>query len=220
MDPTPSDQPYPFPEHSRADSGGASEQVPDIAPPSDSDLVRRMADGDEQALGLLYDRMVSMVYSIVGAMLADSDAEEVVEETFWQAWQQAGRYRESRGGVSTWVGMIGRSRALDRIRARRRIREESWEELPEFRPRQSGTSFAASPLQRTEEADLRERVAAALEQLPDEQRETLVLAYFHGMSQNEISAHMGSPLGTVKTRVRLAMQKLRESLHGLKEELE
>ncbi len=220
MDPNPSDQPYPFPERGHAESRAASEQVPDIIPPSDSDLVRRMADGDEQALGLLYDRMVPMVYSIVGAMLADSDAEEVVEETFWQAWQQAGRYRESRGGVSTWIGMISRSRALDRIRARRRVREESWGELPEGRPRLGNLSFAASPLQRTEDADLRDRVAAALEQLPEEQRETVELAYFHGMSQSEISARMETPLGTVKTRVRLAMQKLRESLDGLKHELE
>lgn len=219
MDPNSSGQPYPLPDDGNVEPRPSSEP-PHTAPPSDAELVRRMAERDEQALGLLYDRLVPMVYSIVGAMLADSDAEEVVEECFWQAWQQAGRYRDSRGGVSTWVGMIARSRALDRIRARKRVREESWGRIPETGAGTLHRSPPTSPLQHAAEAELRERVMVALDELPEEQRQTVELAYFHGMSQSEISARMETPLGTVKTRVRLAMQKLREKLDELGHELE
>lgn len=187
---------------------------------SDAHLLRRMAAGDEGALGLLHDRwsplLLSLVYQIVGN---DDDAEEVLEETFWQAWRQAGRYEESRAAVSTWLTMMARSRALDRVRARRRSREESWDELPEVSgadPLADGT--AASPLAATEEAERREIVLRAVAQLPAEQRQAVELAYFRGMSQTEIAEATGQPLGTVKTRVRLAMQKLRGTLAVLRED--
>ncbi len=191
-----------------ADSSGAD----------DGALVRRMAAGDESALGLLYDRWSPLLHSVARRIVTDpDDAEEVLEEAFWQAWRQAARYEEGRGGVSTWLTMIVRSRALDRVRSRGRIREERWENVPE--PAVGDAEGApASPDAAAEQDEQRRLIAAAVAQLPPEQRETVELAYFRGMSQSEIAAKLGQPLGTVKTRARLALQKLRESLVVFREE--
>jgi RNA polymerase sigma-70 factor (ECF subfamily) len=190
-----------------------------IADP-DGDLLRRMAAADETALGALYDRWSPLVHSLALRLLGDrAEAEEVVEETFWQAWRQAARYEESRGAVSTWLITIARSRALDRLRARRRAREEAMAELPELDLDASGAieERADDPHRSAEQAERRARVAAALATLPPEQRETIVLAYFGGLSQSEIAERTGLPLGTVKTRTRLAMEKLRDQLAALRE---
>lgn len=177
-------------------------------------LIRRMCDADETALGALYDRWARSLYSLVFHLLKDADeAEDVVEETFWQAWRKASSYEPSRGAVSTWLLTIGRRRALDRLRAKSRRREEST---------QSGVladiaSQASDPLQVVESSERRTNVLNALRELPDEQREVLELGYFQGLSQSEIADTTGQPLGTVKTRMRLAMQKLREPLSMYRE---
>jgi RNA polymerase sigma-70 factor (ECF subfamily) len=173
-------------------------------------LIRRMCDADETALGALYDRWSRSLYSLVFHLLMDADeAEDVVEETFWQAWRKASSYEPARGAVSTWLLTIGRRRALDRLRARSRRREES-----SNRERELADVAApnADPLESVEGAERRTRVHSALGQLPEEQREVLELGYFAGLSQSEIAERTGQPLGTVKTRMRLAMQKLRGSL--------
>lgn len=184
----------------------------------DGALVRRMASGDESALGLLYDRWSPLLHSVARRIVGDAeDAEEVLEEAFWQAWRQAGRYEHERGGVSTWLTMIVRSRALDRVRARGRLREERWVNIPE--PSSGDAEDApASPEAAAEQDEQRRLIAAAVAQLPPEQRETVELAYFGGLSQSEIAAKLGQPLGTVKTRARLALQKLRESLVVFRED--
>lgn len=175
----------------------------------DVELVRRMVDTDETALGALYDQWSRALYSLVLHLLQDPDeAEDVVEETFWQAWRKASSYEPSRGAVSTWLLTIGRRRALDRLRARKRNREDL----------NGGNVFAdhpssdPDPYQDVEGADVRESVRAALNALPEEQRQPLELGYFNGLSQAEIAEETGEPLGTVKTRMRLALQKLREPL--------
>jgi RNA polymerase sigma-70 factor (ECF subfamily) len=180
--------------------------------------MRRIVEADETALGALYDRWVRSLYSLVLHLLKDPDeAEDVVEETFWQAWRKASAYEPSRGAVSTWLLTIGRRKALDRLRARKRNKEDivtsehGFEDLP---------STAPDPSSDVEGAELREQIRAALNELPDEQREVLELGYFTGLSQSEIAEATGQPLGTVKTRMRLAMQKLREPLsmyRGVKE---
>ena len=176
-----------------------------------------MAAGDEAALGALYDRSHDLLYSLILRVVGDAeDAEEVLEETFWQAWRQAARYEEGRGSVGGWLATIARSRALDRLRARRRVREERWEELPEP-DADAGAADVSDPLENAEAAETRTIVRAALLKLPAEQREALELAYFGGLSQSEISERTGQPLGTVKTRMRLAMQKLKEGLSVLRE---
>ena len=176
-----------------------------------------MAEGDEQALGLFYDRWQSLVHGVVLRILRQrDDVEDVVEEAFWQAWRQAARYETGRGSVQTWLLTIARSRALDKVRSLKRLREEPIEG-------ESGALVVhlaadGDPSMDTEAAERRSIVIAALADLPAEQREALELGYFAGLSQTEIAERTGQPLGTVKTRMRLAMQKLRGRLQVLREE--
>lgn len=185
----------------------------------DAGLLRRMAAGDEAALGALYDRWSPLVHSVVLRIVGDrEDAEELVEETFWQAWRQAGRYDAVRGGAGAWLAVIARSRALDRVRLRgwQRASAAGTEAEADMAP--EAMADTAGPLQSAEQDETRRMVRAAMDALPAEQRETLEMAYFRGMSQSEIAAATGQPLGTVKTRARLALQKLREVLSVLREE--
>ena len=180
----------------------------------DEALVRRMAAGDDQALGALYDRWQSVVHGVVARMLRQADdVEDVVEETFWQAWRQASRFDRSRGAVQTWLLRIARSRALDRVRALRRRREEPLEgDDGQVVVQQAAEG---DPGLDAEISERRRLVVAALSGLPAEQREALELGYFGGLSQSEIAERTGQPLGTVKTRMRLALQKLRSQLQVL-----
>ncbi|MEW5927495.1 MAG: sigma-70 family RNA polymerase sigma factor [Gemmatimonadota bacterium] len=184
----------------------------------DCELVRRIASGDEAALGALYDRWSTLVHSVAVQLTADlDDAAEVVEEVFWQVWRQAERYREARGAVSTWLTTIAWSRAMDRARTRRRVLAR---EAPAHHTRLDGVPGPVDVEQEVESAERRGIVALALDALPREQRETIKLCYFRGMSQAEVAAHSGLPLGTVKTRTRLALQKLRGSLAVLRERMD
>jgi RNA polymerase sigma-70 factor (ECF subfamily) len=179
-----------------------------------------MADGDESGLAALYDRWVDRVHTVAYWILKDADeAEDVVEETFWQAWRTAARYDGTRSAGSTWLVMIARSRALDRLRAQRR--RADWTGAPstagalldEAMDRESGTT--PSPERGERSAALVEAIGA----LPSEQRQALELAFFGGLSHSEIAAQTAQPLGTVKTRIRLAMEKLRQRLGFLRDEV-
>jgi len=193
--------------------GGTAVRAPlaGAAPAADDDvaLVRRMAAGDEAALGTLYDRWSPGVHSLALQVLGDGDeAEEVVEETFWQAWRQAGRYDGGRAAVGSWLVMIARSRALDRVRARRRLRL-AHDAAALADPAAAMPVASDDPMRDVEAAELRRSVRRALDAIPPEQRRTLEMAYFGGMSQSEIAAATGEPLGTVKTRTRLGLLRLR-----------
>jgi RNA polymerase sigma-70 factor (ECF subfamily) len=176
-----------------------------------------MAAGDDEALGVLYDKWSPVVHGVVSRLLRQSDdVEDVVEETFWQAWRQAARFDATRGAVQTWLLTIARSRALDRVRSLRRRREEPLEgDDGETVVQQVAEG---DPGQDAEASERRRIVVAALSGLPAEQREALELGYFGGLSQSEIAERTGQPLGTVKTRMRLAMQKLRGQLQILSSE--
>lgn len=181
----------------------------------DRELVRRMSAGDTQALAQFYERWSRPVHALVVQLVRDpDDADDVVEDAFYQAWRQASRYEPSRGAVSTWIVTIARSRALDRLRSRRRLREEPL--TPVTLLDELTDASSPDPSAGAEEAEVRARVAVALRELPPEQREVLELAYFRGLSQTEIAERTGQPLGTVKTRTRLAGQKLRERLAALR----
>ena len=212
MNPSSSQPPYPNPNTAAPTGDGDS-----AGAPNDASLLRRMAEGDEQALGLFYDRWQPLVHGVVLRILRQrDDVEDVVEDAFWQAWRQAGRYETGRGSVQTWLLTIARSRALDKVRSLKRLREEPIEG-------ESGelvVHLAADgdPSMDTEAAERRSIVISALADLPAEQREALELGYFAGLSQTEIAERTGQPLGTIKTRMRLAMQKLRGRLQVLREE--
>jgi RNA polymerase sigma-70 factor (ECF subfamily) len=162
--------------------------------------------GGEQALRDLYRRCSPRVMAVALRMLGDrGEAEDVVQETFLELWRRAKAYDERRASPATWAVVIARSRAIDRMRARtslRRAHEAQREDPPP----------SATPLEPVEAREERERVLGALAQLPAEQRSAVELAFFEGLTHGEIAARLGQPLGTVKSRVRLAMQKLEARL--------
>jgi RNA polymerase sigma-70 factor (ECF subfamily) len=159
-------------------------------------LIRRLTRGDHKALGEFYDLYAGLVNGLAIRILRDpAEAEDTVQEVFVQVWRQAARFDPSRGTPEAWLCTMARTRALDRLRKRTSRREE-----PE--QAQAGTSQAP----RNEEALA---VRRALDELPQEQRRALELAYYEGLTQSEIAERLGEPLGTVKTRIRTAMIRLR-----------
>ena len=179
-------------------------------------IIRRMAQGDESALGALYDRWSDGVHALVVRIVRDeAEAEEVVEAVFWQGWQQAGRYTGDRGTPGAWLLAIARSRALDRLRTIRRRRDDVAADDSVF----ANEPAIGDPLSDLSTNERAGRVVAALDSLPPEQRTVLELAYFEGLSQTEIADRLSQPLGTIKTRARLALRKLRDTLSVLREEL-
>jgi RNA polymerase sigma-70 factor (ECF subfamily) len=185
--------------------------------PQWAELVRRAAEGDQAALGELYDETSHLVYGLAWRILGDPiGAEEVSIDVYEQVWRQAAKYDSQRAAPLAWLLMLTRSRAIDhlRITRRRRQREESLDgavSLP---------SHTADPEQDSMTAERCRMVQTALAGLKPEQREVIELAYFDGLSQSEIADHLHVPLGTVKTRIRLGMMKLREWLLPLQEGLQ
>ncbi len=182
--------------------------------PSDHDLLRRASQGDEAALGTLYDRYGSVMYGLAYRIAGErSDAEEIVLDTFAQVWRDAGRFQESRGSVIAWLTMICRSRALDLVRARARRSRLVTAAHVEEPGRSPAMGIAHDPRAgdpvRLEQAA---RVREAVGELSQPQRQAVELAFYEGLTHSEIAERLGEPLGTVKTRVRLAMQKLRDAL--------
>lgn len=182
----------------------------------DAALFARMRAGDESALGALYDRWQSAVRALAYRITGDDmEADDVVEEVFWQAWRQADRYDAARGSAGTWLLTVARSRSLDRMRATRRTRAESSLEDAELASGERFATVGPDPFAAAEQSERATLVARALATLQPVQRECLELAYFGGLSQSEIAAKTGQPLGTVKTRMRLALRKLRDTLAPL-----
>jgi 1-acyl-sn-glycerol-3-phosphate acyltransferase len=173
--------------------------------------MERIAQGDGEALGRLYDGTHSLVYGLALRILGDTaDAEEVTLDVYSQVWKTAGNFDLYRGTVSAWLVMLARSRAIDRLRAgaARRQREETRGELPD------APASTVSPEEVSLLSQQRRLVRAALDTLAPEQREAIELAFFSGLSHSELASRLGQPLGTVKTRIRLGMMKLRELLGG------
>jgi RNA polymerase sigma-70 factor, ECF subfamily len=177
-------------------------------------LVERLRAGDQTALNIVYDRYSGVVYALALRIIGQTaEAEDVVVDSFWQVWQQAANYDAARGQLRTWIVTIARSRALDRLRALRRAPTVSAEENFDIG---AEASTEDDPEQQTWLAEQSVIVRQALATLPREQREALALAYYCGLSQSEVAEHLGEPLGTIKTRIRLGMIKLREQLYSLR----
>ncbi len=191
----------------RADRATAETDAVDVA------LVKRIARQDPDALAAFYDRWASTVRGVVQRILSEAaDVDEVVEEVFWQIWQQADRFDASRGRVPVWLLTVARSRSLDRLRARKRRRDDVSDTLDDGSSRLDQFESTDEQVDPGEFADQRARVKTALLALPLEQRDVVALAYYSGLSQAEIAERLELPLGTVKTRTRLAFAKLRDSL--------
>jgi RNA polymerase sigma-70 factor (ECF subfamily) len=170
------------------------------------ELLGRIADGGPEALKSLYERVSSRAMAMAFRLLRDRfEAEDVVQETFVEVWKRAGQYEASRGGADAWVVAIARNRAIDRLRAQGSSARTARRAFAESEG--VGPVPAEVPGERR-----RERVIGALSALPAEQRRVIELAYFDGLTQTEIASHTNEPLGTVKTRVRLAMAKLADLL--------
>lgn len=171
----------------------------------DQTLLGRVAAGDESALAALYDRYAGAVYSLTHRILRDTGAaEEVVQDIFYQLWRSASQFDFTRGSLPGWLLVIARNRAIDRLRGRhRRLVEETVEPV----------TTAMSLDTCTAQAEVMAKVTAALGSLPASQREALELAYFEGLTHTEIADRTGEPLGTIKTRLRTAVQSLKKALN-------
>ena len=180
-----------------------AQDVHDIA------LLKAIAAKDEAALAMLYDRYRIILFGLLMRILnSREEAEDVLQETFLQVWRKAADFDQNRGRPFTWLVTLARSRGIDRLRtlsARERLAEAGAREVPEQ------TSDAATDAFKSEQRGL---VTNALAQLPDEQKRPIMLAYFDGLTQSEIATRLGAPLGTVKTRMRTGLMKLREMLAG------
>lgn len=183
----------------------------------DVSLLTRIAQRDQIALSLFYDRYARIVYGLAFKSLRSvEESEEVVLDVFAQVWRIAERYDSQKGKADTWLFTMARSRILDRLRKIQRTNPSTLVSIDalEIQPK-------ADCMDLFEEASIRERrkqVIAAMQTLPNEQRFVLELAYFQGLSQSEIVAQTGLALGTVKTRIRLGLSKLKSAL-GSKEDL-
>lgn len=193
------------------DPSAAMTQPNDAQANSDEMLAGMVAARDMGAFGVLYDRYAQPVFAMAGHMLGVHEAEEAAQEIFMRLWHKAAQYDAARGPFSHWFMSIARNHILDKLRARtERQRVMAAEEIDQL------LSEAADP-----HVDVMEQVwqnqrgrvlLRGLQRLPAEQRRVIVLAYFGGMSQSEIAAYLTVPLGTVKKRIRLGLQKLRAAL--------
>lgn len=170
-----------------------------------------IAAGDASSLSALYDRYSGIVLATCLRILNDrADAEEVLGDVFWQVWEQAGRFDAARGSTVTWILTLARSRSIDRwrsIRTRARISEPEEAGAEPGAPPAAAEAFA-SVLQ----SQQRSALQGALGRLDASQREALELAYYGGLTHSEISGRLGVPLGTIKTRIRQGLIRLKDSL--------
>lgn len=171
------------------------------------DLIRRMTAGDPEAFSRFYDRYAPLVYPLILRVVRDrSDAADVLQDVFWEAWQGASAYDPARGSPEAWVITRARTRAIDRVRAVRRRSETFVPPIEDGRaaaPAQAGGDAA-------DRAEDRGIIQGALQALPPPQREVIELAYYAGLTQTEIAERIRQPLGTVKTRIRLGLERLRD----------
>ena len=167
--------------------------------------MERIVQRDESALAEVYDRYAAMLTSVLNRILRDTQAaEEIVQDIFFQLWRTSSQFDAARGSLPGWLAVIARNRAISRLRRKNPARGEELTENSVAMPFNLETAAARQ--------EMMARVETALVRLPKEQREALELAYFEGMTHSEIARHTGDPLGTVKTRLRTAVETLKRNL--------
>ncbi len=181
-------------------SGGAAR--------SEGELLLAVAEGDREAFGGLYDRYCAMVHGVVRGVIRDpSQSEEVTQEVFVEAWRTAGRFDPDRGSVRTWLLTMAHRRAIDRVRSEQSARDRTQRIGRRDRPR------AFDEVSETvETTDEHAQVRAALDLLTDLQRQAVELAYYQGFTYREVAEILDTPLGTIKTRMRDGLIRLRDTL--------
>ena len=193
-------------------SMGTTPQPPDDDRPGvQRELLAAMARGDKQALAGLYDQLSGPLYSLAYRMLGDTgEAQDLVQDIFLQVWRSAATYEPGRGSVFTWMATLTRNRAIDRIRMRKRRSELLANAAPELQPSALGgeADSAGSLWLREKSAAVR----AALADLAPDQQQAIELAYFSGLTQQEIAAKLSEPLGTIKARIRRGLLRLKDRL--------
>jgi RNA polymerase sigma-70 factor (ECF subfamily) len=180
---------------------------------SDETLVRLVIRQDIRAYELLYDRHAQVVYNLIMRIVRDGAAsEELLQEVFWQVWQKAEQY-EGSGSLAAWLYRVARNKALDYLRHQRARPQLAASELEamEHSPRLATTSAEIE----VEQSWRRQQVTQALDSIPSNQRLCLELAYFEGLSQREIAEKTRTPLGTIKTRMRIGMEKVERILRAV-----
>jgi RNA polymerase sigma-70 factor (ECF subfamily) len=184
-------------------SAGAGEET--------SALITRIAAGDRDAFSRFYDLLAPTAFGLIRRVLRDPEAAaEVLQDVFWQVWREASRYDPKRGSPEAWLVMRAKTRAIDRLRSIRR-RDRTFVAPVDESVARSSEAPAENPAVVAEDRGL---VQTALAQLPEPQRRVIELAFFEGLTQSEIAIRLGEPLGTVKTRARLGLERLRGALRG------
>lgn len=182
----------------------------------DDELMQRIAEGEEAALELLYDRYGGLLFTICQRVIRDRDeAEEVLVDVFWEVWEKSERYDLSRGSPRTYLTMLARSRAIDRLRKTSSQPDPpgepvdaAWREPESMRP---------GPQQTFADEETSQAVVAAVANLPDDEKQLIELAFFAGLSHREIAEQVMQPLGTIKSRIRRGLARLRDELNAFYE---
>ena len=172
---------------------------------SDESLLARVRERDQAAMGEIFDRFATMVYAVAMRVLRDSDqAEDIMQDVFLQVWSFPDRFVHGRGSLGAWLAVVARNRAIDILRRRRPT--DPCDEVVLA----SGTDLASE----VERNTIMDKVRGVLKDLPAEQRRSLELAFFEGLTHSEVAARTGDPLGTVKTRIRTALASLRKGIEA------
>jgi RNA polymerase sigma-70 factor (ECF subfamily) len=178
----------------------------------EENCIRRIASGDEGALGELYDRLGGLLFSLARRIVGNErEAEEIVQDVFVAAWRNARTFDPARASVTTWLTTMVRNKSIDRLRtSRRRLPAAPAEpghvvEIPDE---------GANPAQSAHQHDRQQRIAGCMEDLPPNQRQAVELAFFEGLTHPEIAVRLGETIGTVKSRIRLGLDRLRQKMKG------
>jgi len=187
---------------------------------SDEELMTRVACGDSKALEGLFDRHAGVIKSVIFKIIHnEAEAEDVLMEVFFEAWNGAAKYSAEKGKALGWLVTMARRRGIDRLRKRQSYSRATDRFQVEVEHDPEAWISGRDPDGNTERADVRAFIRARMQELPVFQREAIEYAFFKGMSQREIAAHTGIPLGTIKTRIELGLKKLSISLEVLAKEL-
>ena len=177
---------------------------------TDLELLKHLSNQDRDALATLYERFGRRVFSLAVRILSDSvSAEEVTQDVFMSVWRRGATYVSKKGKFTTWLFSIAHNRTIDELRKRRRDLSRTNDDIDDHLNLESGD---VSPPDATVAQSEYAKIRAAMEDLPEEQKNVVELSYFKGLTQTEIAEKTGQPLGTVKTRMRLALKKLRKAL--------